>query len=271
VTDPRIGNQLHDALHHAEPRAQNRDEGDSGRDLLATGQLKRCLHLDCHGGKITGDLVGHQGGDLSHQLLEVARGGAGVPEQSQFVANQRVVKDQEAVRSVGGHPVMISSRSVIGNAGRIPDSLEGSGSATSFRILTMRRLGTILIMAATWLACTPAPPQPADTRLTPAHAEAMTDSIEDGVVRYRSRAEVADAIRELAGSVRRTELLMDGTIITPLAPGVAAVTTGFAQKVEDHEGRVGGFAGAISMVLVHREEGWQFQFGHTSSGAPTGE
>jgi ketosteroid isomerase-like protein len=167
----------------------------------------------------------------------------------------------------------------------------------------MRRLGTILIMAATWLACTPAPPQPADTRLTPAHAEAMTDSIntvlaswraainaldvegaaafyladstfrwiEDGVVRYRSRAEVADAIRELAGSVRRTELLMDGTIITPLAPGVAAVTTGFAQKVEDHEGRVGGFAGAISMVLVHREEGWQFQLGHTSSGAPTGE
>lgn len=90
--------------------------------------------------------------------------------------------------------------------------------------------------------------------------------LEDGVVRYRHPLEVATAIRELAGTIRRTELLLDGTVITPLAPGVVAVTTGFAQKVEDQEGRLGGFAGAISAVLVHRREGWVFQLGHTSSG-----
>jgi hypothetical protein len=90
--------------------------------------------------------------------------------------------------------------------------------------------------------------------------------LEDGVVRYRHPLEVANAIRELAGTIRRTELLLDGTTLTPLAPGVVAVTTGFAQKVEDREGRVGGFAGAISAILVHREDGWVFQLGHTSSG-----
>lgn len=163
----------------------------------------------------------------------------------------------------------------------------------------MRHLGTILIMTAPLLACNPGP-RVTEASLTSAHADAISDSvatvlaswrsainaldvdraaafyladatfrwIEDGVVRYRSRVEVAAAIRELVGSVRGTELLLDGTVITPLAPGVAAVTTGFAQKVVDRDGRVGGFAGAISAVLVHREEGWMFQFGHTSSGAP---
>lgn len=90
--------------------------------------------------------------------------------------------------------------------------------------------------------------------------------IEDGVVRYRHRLEVANAIRETAAQVRRTELLLDGTIITPLAPGVAAVVTGFAQKVEDSAGRVGGFAGAITAVVVHTPDGWVFRLGHTSSG-----
>jgi hypothetical protein len=135
--------------------------------------------------------------------------------------------------------------------------------------------------------------------LAPAHAAAITDSVrgaltswrsaiaaldadavaghyladstfrwlEDGVVRYRDRDEVAAAIRTLKGSIRRTELLLDGTTITPLAPGLAAVTTGFAQKIEDTTGAVGGFAGAISAVMVHRDSAWVFLLGHTSAGA----
>ncbi len=162
----------------------------------------------------------------------------------------------------------------------------------------MRSLVSILLAGTLLVGCA-TDSGSAQAALTPAHATAMTDSaratlsswreaisaldadrvaahyladstfrwLEDGVVRYRHPLEVANAIRELAGSIRRTELLLDGTVLTPLAPGVVAVTTGFAQKVEDLEGRVGGFAGAISAILVHREDGWVFQLGHTSSGA----
>lgn len=91
--------------------------------------------------------------------------------------------------------------------------------------------------------------------------------IEDGEIRYRDPAEVAAAIRSFASAVRRTELLLDGTVITPVAPGVAAISTGFAQKVEALDGTVGGFAGAITAVLVHRGDRWLFQLGHTSSAA----
>lgn len=160
------------------------------------------------------------------------------------------------------------------------------------------RFPVSILLAGTVVAGCVADPGSAQSAVTPAHAAAMTDSaraalaswreainaldadrvaahyladstfrwLEDGVVRYRHPLEVANAIRELAGTIRRTELLLDGTTLTPLAPGVVAVTTGFAQKVEDREGRVGGFAGAVSAILVHREDGWVFQLGHTSSG-----
>lgn len=161
----------------------------------------------------------------------------------------------------------------------------------------MHSVAAVLVAATLFVGCA-TDPGGAQSALTPAHATALTDSarttlaswreavnaldadrvaahyladstfrwLEDGVVRYRHPLEVANAIRELAGTIRRTELLLDGTVLTPLAPGVVAVTTGFAQKIEDQEGRVGGFAGAMSAILVHREEGWVFQLGHTSSG-----
>jgi hypothetical protein len=161
----------------------------------------------------------------------------------------------------------------------------------------MRSVVSIMVLGTLLAGCAPDSGN-AQQALTPTHAVAMTDSaratlaswreainaldadrvaahyladstfrwLEDGVVRYRHPLEVANAIRELAGTIQRTELLLDGTVLTPLAPGVVAVTTGFAQKVEDREGRIGGFAGAISAVLVHREAGWVFQLGHTSSG-----
>lgn len=161
----------------------------------------------------------------------------------------------------------------------------------------MRSVLSIVLVGTLLIGCAPDAGN-AQGALTPAHATAMTDSaratlsswreainaldadrvaahyladstfrwLEDGVVRYRHPLEVANAIRDLAGTIRRTELLLDGTTLTPLAPGVVAVTTGFAQKVEDREGRIGGFAGAISAILVHREDGWVFQVGHTSSG-----
>ncbi len=89
--------------------------------------------------------------------------------------------------------------------------------------------------------------------------------IEDGVVRYTSRDEIAAAFRGLVGMVTATRLLYDGTLITPLAPGVAALSAGFAQQFTMREGMKGGFAGAITAVVVHRDAGWQFLQGHTSA------
>lgn len=96
--------------------------------------------------------------------------------------------------------------------------------------------------------------------------------IEDGAVRYTSRDDIAAAVRGLRGSVQRSRLLYDGTVITPLAPGIASVVTGFAQQFTMADGSQGGFAGAMTAVVVHRAEGWQFLGGHTSSAAaPTRE
>jgi hypothetical protein len=96
--------------------------------------------------------------------------------------------------------------------------------------------------------------------------------IEDGVVRYTSRGDIATALREAAPFMHDAQLLYDGTTITPLAPGVASIVTGFAQKFTMPDGTRGGFAGAITAVMVHTAEGWQFQTGHTSSaGRPRGE
>lgn len=92
--------------------------------------------------------------------------------------------------------------------------------------------------------------------------------IEDGTIRYRSRDEIATALREAAPFMRNPVLLYDGTVITPLAPGVASVVTGFAQRFTNPAGETGGFAGAITAVMVHRDDRWQFLAGHTSSVSP---
>lgn len=89
--------------------------------------------------------------------------------------------------------------------------------------------------------------------------------VEEGTIRYRGRGEIAAALREAAPYMHNTVLLHDGTVITPLAPGVASVVTGFAQRFTNQAGETGGFAGALTAVMVHREGRWQFLAGHASS------
>jgi hypothetical protein len=52
--------------------------------------------------------------------------------------------------------------------------------------------------------------------------------------------------------------------ITALAPGVAVVTTDFAEQITDASGGTVGIAGAITMTVVHGDSGWKFLVGHTS-------
>jgi len=92
--------------------------------------------------------------------------------------------------------------------------------------------------------------------------------IEDGATRYLSHAQIGEAIRGMQGSVSAMEFTLVEPMVTPLAPGIAAVTSGFTQKFTDSAGVTGGYAGAISMTVVHRGDAWRFLIGHTSALAP---
>ncbi len=88
--------------------------------------------------------------------------------------------------------------------------------------------------------------------------------VEDGVVRYRSAAEIRQALAALPPSMR-VETTYDETEIVPLAPGVASVLTRFETRFVDSTGAGFGFGGAITITLMHREGGWRFLSGHSSS------
>lgn len=156
------------------------------------------------------------------------------------------------------------------------------------------RLSPLLLLAACTAApSAPAPFGPAERAATVDSVQAMleewrtsvgvmdveriasfysTDSafrwIEDGAKRYLSQQEIGDAIRETRGTMASMELTLVEPEITPLAPGVAAVSTGFTQKFTDSSGVTGGFAGVITMTVVRADSGWRFLVGHTSSITP---
>lgn len=91
---------------------------------------------------------------------------------------------------------------------------------------------------------------------------------ENGELKFRSGREIGDTMRANAPGFRSLALSLITPEITPLAPGVALVTTNFAEKITDTTGQMTGFAGAISMTLVHADSGWKFLSGHSSLVAP---
>ncbi|MES2305097.1 MAG: nuclear transport factor 2 family protein [Gemmatimonadota bacterium] len=161
----------------------------------------------------------------------------------------------------------------------------------------MKRIAAFLIAIS---ACRAAPVATPTSALTPAHSAAIADSVsatlgeyraafaardidatmrfyaddprfrwvEDGELRYSSKAEVAAALRAFVPSLKAIELSYYDPVVTPLAPGVAVVATRFAQKITDSAGVMRGFAGAMSMTLIHGDSGWRFLVGHTSSLVP---
>lgn len=87
---------------------------------------------------------------------------------------------------------------------------------------------------------------------------------ENGELKFRSGKEIGDTMKAEAPGFRSLTMSMIEPQVTPLAPGVAAVTTSFAEKVTDTTGQTVGFAGAISMTVVHGDSGWKFLIGHAS-------
>lgn len=89
--------------------------------------------------------------------------------------------------------------------------------------------------------------------------------IEDGQILYATPSQLLQAWRSTVPAVKEMALILDQTRITPLAPGVALVTTSFIQRVTDTASRQGGFAGATSLIVVDTPNGWRFLTGHTSA------
>jgi ketosteroid isomerase-like protein len=158
----------------------------------------------------------------------------------------------------------------------------------------VRALSYSFACAALLAGCRPQ--EPAPTTFTAVHAAAISDSvtavleqfreafsardfdrvlqfyaddprfrwIEDGEVRYTSKAQLATVLAALGTSLRSVELSFFDPVVTPLGPGIAAVTTRFAQKITDSSGATQGFAGAMLMNLIHADSGWRFLVGQTS-------
>ena len=104
VADPRRRDQLRDPLHHAQPRPQDRHEGQLlARDLAPGHALQWRVDLHRLRRQVLGRLVGHQGGDLAHELLEVARTGLAVPQDRELVLDERMIEDGEIGKRLGRH------------------------------------------------------------------------------------------------------------------------------------------------------------------------
>ena len=89
--------------------------------------------------------------------------------------------------------------------------------------------------------------------------------LEQGAVRYRSAAQIREALRRSSPTTRIETDYWD-TEIVPLAPGVATVATAFHAKfLESGRSTNREFSGVLDMTLVHRNGGWRILIGHSSS------
>ncbi len=91
---------------------------------------------------------------------------------------------------------------------------------------------------------------------------------EDGRLTYTSAQAVRDTIQAMAPGLSGFEVTLIDPKITALGPGSAIVTAEFTEKITDTTKRIVGFAGAMSLVVVHADSGWQFLIGHNSSLPP---
>ncbi len=152
------------------------------------------------------------------------------------------------------------------------------------------RIPVGILLAAVWTACRVAP-----AGLTDPHARAIEDSvratfvdyvarfnardvdsvsrfysgapdfqwIEDGQVRYASRAEVRAALESLQ-AFKDVRLSVDAPRIVALSAGAAAVTATFDQALVDSGGSGVGIVGAMTIAAVRTPAGWKWRAGHTS-------
>ena len=87
------GDEGEDALHHAQPRPEN---GDNGQ--LFTGQLvghrlgHGGLHLHSLEGEVPGGVIAHEGGDFADNLPKILDPGGLIPQDGELVLQQGVIQ-----------------------------------------------------------------------------------------------------------------------------------------------------------------------------------
>ena len=91
---------------------------------------------------------------------------------------------------------------------------------------------------------------------------------EDGKLTYTSAQAIRDTMKAMAPGLSGFDVTLIDPKITALGPGSAIVTAEFTEKITDTTQRTVGFAGALSLVVVHADSGWQFLIGHNSSLPP---
>lgn len=96
-------------------------------------------------------------------------------------------------------------------------------------------------------------------------ADARFRWMEDGRVMYDSREAIVTSLAEVEESFTHGSLEYHDLEITPLAPGLAAFTAGFEQRLVGADGGGFSFSGVLGATLVHGPDGWRFLFGHTST------
>jgi len=141
----------------------------------------------------------------------------------------------------------------------------------------------------------------ASTKLTPAHRDAIVDSVqtmvsawrdafnardfaraasfyatdsafrwfENGDLKFASAAALRDTMLAEAPTFRSLSMSLQGVTITPVAPGVAEFSATFTETVVDTAGKTMGIAGAVSATAVHGGSGWRFLVGHSSTLLPS--
>lgn len=89
--------------------------------------------------------------------------------------------------------------------------------------------------------------------------------LEDGRVTYGSKEAIVASLGDVGGSFTHGTLEYSDVEITPLAPGLAAFTARFEQRLVGSDGGGFSFSGVMGATLVHEPDGWRFLNGHTST------
>ena len=161
----------------------------------------------------------------------------------------------------------------------------------------MRRYLFSLVWLGVVIAC-----QPSSSQLTESHRIAIEDSVrqflteysdkvnggdlldiipyyanepgfhwlENGTVSYPSYDSVVTVLEMLAPTVAEIRVKFEEPRVVALAPGVALLTTSFQEFFADTSGTEFEFGGALSIVTVHRDDGWKFLSGHASAPVQSG-
>lgn len=89
--------------------------------------------------------------------------------------------------------------------------------------------------------------------------------IEDGEVRYPTKAALAPSFEAMRGTGSTIVFKTEPPHVAVLAPDVVALRTTFETTIVDKAGTLFTFGGLLTIDVIKTKDGWKFLRGHTSS------